>query len=355
MAKPRRAIVRPRRWLPWLVGTLAVLLVAGVGVGFWVTRTAQDALNVATQGKGGSAVDILTSRPLKGEGTGRVNVLLVGSSFDDAGHDGAVLTDSIMIASMDLTTKKVVLVSIPRDMEVTYQGREMKINAVYPAAAGIDVGSSSLGNWERGLSELGVVTERMTGLHVDHHILVGYKALQEVVDAVGGVDVVIKSPDARGIFDPNAKVKLPNGRNHLDGRTALALSRARNHPMPGQQPYGLPRGDFDRAKNQRMILQAVQKQVHATPALANPAAIVDIFNSVGRNVRMDLSVSQIRRVLDLSGESKKTRSISVRGTDRSLLIADAKLAGADVLVPAAGLGNYVQIRAYVAKACGIGA
>lgn len=352
MTAPRHA-VRPRRWLKPLLGALVAVLVGSVGVGAWVAMHAQSAVNQATDGQGGAAVDILLPKPLIGESTGRVNVLLVGSSFDDAGHDGAVLTDSIMVASMDLTTKQVALISIPRDMWVSYAGRQMKVNAVYPAAAGTGAGSDDLGDWRKGLSELGLVAESMTGLHIDHHVMVGYSALQEVIDAVGGVDVTIDSPDSRGIYDPNAGVQLPNGDAHLDGKTALALTRARNHPVPGKRPYGLPKGDFDRAENQRMVLQAVQAKVKTSPALANPTTVVDILNTVSRNVRMDLSVSQIRRVLDLAMDSDKTKSASIRGTDKSLLIRDAKVGGQSVLLPVGGANNYAAMRAYVAKVCGI--
>lgn len=349
MGKPRRAIVvRRKRW-PWVV--LSTVLVLILGVGAWVGVSAQNALDAATQGQGGGAADLMIAKPLNGEETGRVNILLVGSSFDDSGHDGAVLTDSIMVASMDLKTHDVVLVSIPRDLWVQYRGASMKINAVFPVAAGIPAGSADLGDWRTGLNELGLMAEDVTGLHINQHILVGYQALQEVVDAVGGIDVTIKSTDPRGIWDPNAKIKLPTGPQQLDGSTALALTRARNHPMPGERPYGIAGGDFDRAKNQQMVLQGVQKKVKESPALANPATVVQVFQTISRNVRMDLTVSQIRRVMDLGTASEKTKNLSVRGTDAKLLIHDAKVGGASVLVPNAGLHDYSAMRAYVAEAC----
>ena len=92
-------------------------------LGGWILISAQNAVDKSMNGQGGSAIDILMPKPLNNEGTGRVNVLITGNSFDDEGHQGAALTDSITVASMDLVNKKITLISIPRDMWVDIPGR----------------------------------------------------------------------------------------------------------------------------------------------------------------------------------------------------------------------------------------
>lgn len=353
MPPARRYAIQPRRrrvW-PWVVGVLLVALVAGVGMSTWVLSRAQHAIDSSMDGEGGSAVDIFVPTPLDNEASGRVNILLAGNSFDDAEHEGAALTDSIMVASMDMATQHVTLISIPRDLWVEYGGHKMKINAVFPTAASGTSGADSLGNWRQGMAALGSVVQKVTNLHIDQFALVGYTALKDTVDAVGGIDVVIATDDKRGLWDPNVDLKLPNGPAHLDGVDTLKLARARNHPMPGEHPYGI-NSDWGRADNQRMILTALLTKVKTTPALANPATIVGIFDSIAANVRTDLSVSQIRRVLDLASNSGPIKSASIRGTDANLLLRDITTdAGEDVVVPVAGDFDYYSIWRYVAAAC----
>ncbi|HEY5152631.1 MAG TPA: hypothetical protein VII55_01525, partial [Candidatus Saccharimonadales bacterium] len=67
---------------------------------------------------GGNIFSVLTTTKLKGENNGRVNILLAGNSADDPGHDGANLTDSIMLISIDTRQNKAFLLSIPRDLWV---------------------------------------------------------------------------------------------------------------------------------------------------------------------------------------------------------------------------------------------
>lgn len=335
----------------WVAATLFIVVAATTG---WVFSRAQHAIDNSMQGGGGSAIDILMPKPLAGEETGRVNILLAGSSFDDTGHEGSTLTDSIMVASMDMTTKKITLISIPRDLWVEYQGKRMKINAVYPVGAAGSAGATGLGDSTAGLEALGSVVGKVTGLHIDQHVLVGYTALKDAVDAVGGIDIVINATDPRGIWDPNTGLRLPNGLVHLDGATALTLSRARNHPMPGQVAYGIADSDFGRARNQRLILGGLLQKVKSSPALANPAAIVAIFDSISTNVRTDLTVSQIRRILDLSTQSSGALgSLTIRGDSTKTLLDDYSSSSdgaSSALVPVAGRFDYTQIQKYLQDA-----
>lgn len=338
------------RWWLWVVaGVLSIMLIVTGVLYAGAQRALDNVVEGQGEGKGGNAIDILLAKPLNGEDTGHVNILLAGNSFDDEGHDGATLTDSIMVASMNLTTNKVTLISIPRDLLVEYRGSRMKINAVY--SYGSHPGKKSpvtdvLGDSAAGMKELGTVVTKVTGLRIDHYALVGYTALEDSVNAVGGIDVTIESSDPRGIYDPNTGLKLENGVQHIDGWTALCLARARNHPMPGKRPYGIPGGDFDRGKNQRLIVTSLMEKVRKSTTLANPAAVVGLFDTVGKNVRTDLSVSQIRRAYDLSTKSEDLQSTSIRGDENKPLLRDNPENWS--LVPTAGSMNFKEIHAYIA-------
>lgn len=340
---PARVADRPRRKkLRWTLGILGVLLLVLGGAGAGVLWLASNALDKATHGRGGSPVGIFVPLPLPNEESGVANVLIAGNSYDDPGHGGSTLTDSIIVASVNLKTKQTSLISIPRDLWVEHNGRQSKINAVYVYAGG----------GEAGLRALSEVAEKVTGLHIEQRILVGFEAVRDIVDAVGGIDVVINSPDPRGIADPLG-LQLRNGPQHLDGDTALLLARARNNPLGDKPNYGLPNGDFDRQKNQRMILAAVADKAKSSPALANPSAVLQIFDTVGKNIITDLSAGQMRRFYDLVSGGP-SESVSIRGASgQNLLVGYSAPGGGAALVPAAGMFEYGPIREFVAKTVGL--
>ena len=325
--RPKR---RTLRWTLGILGLLLAVLVGGVGLTFWA---ANNALQRVTSGRGGSPVDVFVPQPLTNEDSGHVNVLLAGNSYDDPGHGGSTLTDSIMVASVNLTTHKTALISIPRDLYVDYNGNWTKINAVYVYAGGGDAGMRALGG----------VVERVTGLRIDQRVLVGYQAVRDLVDAVGGIDVTIGPASAGGIEDPSGTLGLAKGVNRLDGEAALKLARTR---------YGLAEGDFDRQRNQRIILAAIAKKATTTPALANPAAVLAIFETLSANVHTDLSAGQLRRFYDLF-KGGFDSSVSIRGpAGRPLLENYTAPDGGATLVPKLGHSDHTAIRAFVAEVTG---
>ena len=341
---PKRGIPEtrrhPARRRKVLIG-IAIPLAIVLGIAGWLAYSLQHAINSATNNTGGSLLNVLRPQKLNGEATGSVNILLTGNSYDDKGHQGAALTDSIMVAHIDITKKKLTLVSIPRDLLVQYNGSDMKINAVYVQA----------GEGTAGLDALGTVVEQVTGLHIDQHMLVGYTALKDAVNAVGGITVDITSPDPRGIYDANLNLTLPNGPQQLNGDQVLQLARARNDPVPGKVSYGLPNGDFDRQENQRKILSALIAKAKGSGELANPLNLVKIFNSLSANLRTDLTVGQVSRLYQLmKGSGSGISSVSIRGKSTDLLLADYRSATlGDVLVPTAGTYDYSAIRKYIAS------
>lgn len=314
-------------------GVLATIAVVGGGVyAYSMYHTANAA--VASVAKSGTLTDILKAEPLDGESTGRVNILIAGNSTDDAGHSGAELTDSLMVASIDVMTKKVSLISIPRDLWVTYGGTNSKINAVYVAG---------------GMNGLKSVVQGVTGLTINHTVLVNYGALRSMIDTVGGIDVTIESDDPRGIYDPMIGFTIGNGVQHLDGTQALLLARSRNDPTyDGRVAYGLPNGDFDRQAYQRKIAQALLTKMTHSTAIVNPTTLAKLVQSLNGNVTTDLSVGQIRRLYDL-GTTSSLALVSIR-TDAaggSLLADYTSYDGQSALVPVAGAGVYSGFQAYI--------
>lgn len=320
----------------YIIITLVTLVtVTGAGAGclaYASYNSANAALEEATTS--GSVVDLLNPESLNGEETGTVNLLIAGNSVDDAGHDGAELTDSILVANYSLETQKLALISIPRDLWVTANGASMKINAVY-TVGGMDLLESTV--------------EDITGLTINHQVLISYNAVASVVDALGGIDITIASTDSRGIYDPMIGLTLTNGTHHMDGQQVLLLARSRNDPTyDGRIAYGLPNGDFDRMANQRMIATTILDKVASSETLTNVATLKSLIESVSGAVHTDLSVGQLRRLYDLSKDVTATTSLSIRGDNDAILLRDyIGTGGQSALIPATGIGMYEVIRQYV--------
>lgn len=321
-----------RHWKKLL--TVFLLAVLACGGAYAYTLYAKADAVVKTVTSSGSVVDLLQPEALNGESTGVVNILIAGNSVDDTGHSGAELTDSIMVASYNVSEKKLTLISIPRDLYVNVKGSYMKINAAYLYG---------------GMDTLKSVVEAVTGLTINHQVLINYTAFKNLIDAVGGVDVDIESSDPRGIYDPMIGFSITNGTHHLTGEEALLLVRCRNDPTyDGRAAYGLPNGDFDRAANQRKVLLALLSKINSGEALANPSVLQSLIDSLSGNVTSDFSVGQLRRLYDISKMSITTSSISIKGDDTTNLLSDyyTVTAGA-TLIPRAGIGNYTAIRTFI--------
>ncbi len=317
----------------FIVSGLIFSLVAGASCFAYASfHTTEAAL--ADVASSGTVVDLLNPENLNGEATGTVNILIAGNSVDDANHSGAELTDSILVASYTIETKKLSLLSIPRDLWVSANGSYMKLNAVY-TVGGMDLLQSTV--------------QDITGLTINHQVLISYEAVSKIVDALGGIDVTIASSDTRGIYDPMIGFSIGNGTHHLDGAQTLLLARSRNDPTyDGRIAYGLPNGDFDRMANQRMIATTILGSVASSKTLTNISALKKLIESLSGAVETNLSVGQLRRLYDLSKEVGSTSSISIHGDDQAILLQNyTSDDGQSALLPTSGIDNYTLITQYV--------
>jgi LCP family protein required for cell wall assembly len=327
-----------RRRIIKIMATILIVAIATGGYFAYGLYTKADTALASVTRSGSSAqlADLLTPEALNGESTGRVNILIAGNSADDPGHGGATLTDSIMVASIDISTKKLTLVSVPRDLWVEYNGSYMKINAVYPLG---------------GMDGLQQVVQNVMGITINQQVLINYAAFKDMIDAVGGIDIDITSPDPRGIYDPMVGFQIANGEQHLDGTQALLLARSRNDPTyDGRIAYGLPNGDFDREMYQREMLQALLSKLSSVTTLINPSTLPDILDSFSGNVSTNMTAGQLRRLYDLSKQVSGTDSVSLRGTDVTVLLSNyTSYDGQSALIPAAGVGDYDALQQFVAS------
>lgn len=290
----------------------------------------------------GNPTDILTPIALQEDDNGRSNILIFGTSEDDEGHSGAMLADSIMVLSVDQHTNDAAMFSIPRDLWINYGmacsvGYSGKINATY--LCGLEANN----NDEKAASQYFAQTVGNTlNMDIPYYIKVDYGAVSGITDALGGIDVDIYSADERGIYDVQTGLNLPAGVNHLDGKTALLLARARN----SKGGYGLPQSNFDREKNQQRIIQALQQKALNIGVLANPQQALNILNSLGDNIKTNITMSELRQTLDIAlamGNNK------IRSIDLTDLLTTGTVGSASVVLPTSGQGNFTELQNYLSQ------
>lgn len=188
-------------------------------------------------------------------------VLLLGS--DARENDTASRSDTIILARIDANVGKATLVSIPRDTKVEIEGHgTQKINAAY--AFGGPAGAVE-------------AVEKMSGVEISHYAEIHFDELEKAVDQLGGIWVDIpESNDQTGAS--NTGVELNAGMQRLNGEQALAFARER---------YGYNEGDFQRAENQRIIVQAIADTILSLPPTELPGAVQSLANCISTDYSLD--------------------------------------------------------------------
>jgi LCP family protein required for cell wall assembly len=343
---------KPKRGFKWylkkfLLTILILGLLSGGYVGVKFLINAGKAFN-------GNLFGLLQNEKLKGEENGRVNILVAGNSADDTGHNGAELTDSIMLISIDTNNNRAFMMSIPRDLYVDSPTDGFtKINAVY--TYGERDKFHEAGYPDGGMGALEKVVGENFGVHIDYYALINYGAFKQSVDSVGGIDVMIQSSDPRGLYDPSRDwtgpagtplVKLTNGAHHLNGQQALNLARARGD---NYRAYGYGTGDYVRTANQRLMLVSLKEKATSAGVALNPIKIASLLDSFGSNVTTDFHTNEVRRLFDLSKKipSNQIQSVGLNDVNGKPLVVGSTIRGQSVQLPAAGRDDYTDIQAYV--------
>lgn len=331
------------------LSTVLVILALFIGVSSWFGLGVIGNLDKLFHGNLFSDVSAFFSTThLKGENSGRVNILLAG--WQGKNSDEGDITDSIMVVSIDTKNNTAFVFSIPRDLWVYIPGLGyQKINDAN------DTNSfNKPGYFSGGMGRLEYVVETDFHIPIDYYALIDYNAFEDVVNDVGGITVDIQSPDPRGLYDPNVNkahggpLKLPNGYVHLNGIHALALALAR-----GDSPYayGFPLSDINRTQHQRQELIALEKKASSLGVLTNPITISNIVRDMGNNVKTDLSLSDAIRLAHIvhaiNSNNIKSYGLSYSGNGPADLLTTYNAPdGEDALIPRLGINQYSQIQAY---------
>lgn len=335
--------------------------------------------------------------PFKGT-DGRLNVLLLGNA--GGRHDGAELTDSIIVASYHLKSNQVTLISIPRDLWV--DSTKSKINAVYEYGEYPKNGGD-------GIRFAKDHIDNVVGLPIHYAIRLDFNGFARAIDHVGGVEVdvpksfddykypiegkendlcgfkekevelpaeeVLKLSSASAYLKPLPQkpnepqkyqvlvddsdkiasgaadfacryehLKFVKGKTKMDGETALKFVRSRM----GTNGEG---SDFARSRRQQLVIQSFREKALSLKTLTNPKTVVELVATLGQSVETDIPLDKYLDFYNLAKKVAGIKSIVLGdlGGGKSILIVPpaADYGGAFVLTPPND--DFTPVKDYIKK------
>src|SRR5690606_15960271 len=112
--------------------------------------------------------------------------------------------------------------------------------------------------------------------------------------------------------------------------------------------YGLANGNFDREKNQQKIIKALQQKAVSVGTLTNIGKVTGIIDALGRNLRTNFEVSEVRTLMDVGQKMKPESMFSLTlASEDAPLVTTGSYSGQSIVRPIAGLLDYSDIHAYV--------
>lgn len=280
---------------------------------------------------------------------GVYNFVLLG--YGGAGHEGSLLTDSIIIVHLDTNSRKITLITIPRDLWVP---GNHKINS-----AGV----------ANGFQNVGTELTNVTGLPINYFVAVDFGNFSRLIDTLGGItaDVPKTFDDAfypilgeenntcgfsgEEINTFKAKysgfnlekqftcryehLHFDQGSTNLDGATALKFVRSRHGDS-----------DFGRSLRQIAVLRGIFSKLSS---FQSSGKINDIINSLLGLVKTDLNAGIIKTLVDIIGSPANYSFGQVQLSTDNVLTESKSSEGAYILIPKAGSFNFSQVKSLISK------
>lgn len=332
----KKPVSKKRKIITGILLFIVLILLGGV---IWFILWGNDIIAKITGGQG-NIFDLFTENyvDLKTDENGRTNILAFGTSGynmdGDEGngtHDGAQLTDSIMVISLDQKTGDVAMLSLPRDLKASSTCTATgKINEIYWC-------NNMDGNDEQsGAEALSNEVGKILDLDFQYYAHLNWGSLIQIVNTLGGIEVTLDE-DISDYGWTGAVFKA--GETYtIDGDQALGLARAR---------HGTASGDFTRGASQQKILIGIKDKV-----LEKQLSLTDIISlagTLGDNLRTNFSIDEMKSLAHLTYDFDFNNIRQVSLIEPEKLMTTGTINGISYVLPVGGNGNYSNIRAYIAK------
>ncbi|GAA1348691.1 LCP family protein [Streptomyces beijiangensis] len=287
---------RKRHWLRWTAAGISFVLLAGAGAGWWYYNKLDH--NIKTDLSAAEELRAYEKERPTPLVVNAQNILLIGSdSRSGSNHkygrdEGTQRSDTTILLHLSADRKRATAMSIPRDLMV-------QIPACHKADNTLSEPQFAQFNWafEFGGTACTIRTvEKLTGIRIDHQMVIDFNGFKDMVDAVDGVEVCL----ARPIDDTEAHLKLPAGRQTLHGEQALGFVRARHSIGNGS--------DTERMGRQQQFLSSLVKKVQSSGVLLNPARLLPVLDAATKSLTTDPGLDSLKDLYDLT---RRMRDIPV--------------------------------------------
>ncbi|MFI0929764.1 LCP family protein [Streptomyces sp. NPDC021012] len=305
-ARQRAKKTGKRKVLRWTAITLALLILGTAGAGYLYYQHLNDNIRGGSRAGGDSGVKKAAPNAL---GDTPLNILLIGS--DDRSDEKNIalgggrddknrppLADVQMLLHVSADRKNASVVSIPRDTVVHIpecKGENGK--PPYPATDTRPINESL----QRGGPGCTLTTwESLTGVYIDHWIMVDFAGVVAMADEVGGVPVCVKS----GVDDHPTKaqpggshLKLPVGTHEVKGVQALQWLRTRH-------AFG---SDQNRAKAQHMYMNGMVAKLQKQNAWTDTGRLMGLAETATNALQVSDEIKSVKGLFDLSMQLKNVK------------------------------------------------
>jgi LCP family protein required for cell wall assembly len=257
----------------------------------------------------------------------KINILLLG--IGGGNHEGPQLTDTIILASLDIENSKLNLISLPRDMWSF--DLSARINSAYEKGESKKEGG--------GLVLAESVISKITGQPINYGIVIDFSGFIKAVDLMGGLDIDVErsfedhqypisgnenelcghtEEEVEAYTATNsAETDLPNffpcryehlqfeeGIQHMDGETALKFVRSRH----ANGPEGT---DFARSQRQEKVIRAFMDRAFSLRIIGNPTKIIGLYNTVQDSIDTDIPKDEFDDFIKLAQKFQNAEIQSV--------------------------------------------
>lgn len=264
--------IQKKETKPWIIHKKKLLIAAIIIIALLSTITLA---NFFRSGE----IRILPKSPLQTDQYGHTNFVLLGVAGKN--EEGGFLSDSILIASLNPKTPSISFISLPRDLFIPSEVGDRKINEIFAIAR-----YQNDKNDQAGLEVIKDALSDFTGLPMHYGVVVNFDVFENVVDALGGIDLFVP----KDIIDhkypgPNYSYQtfvVRKGKQHLDGSAALKYARSR-----------YTTSDYDRAKRQQDLLLAIRNKASQINLFSDFDKLKEFHNIYKQNIISDLSITEI--------------------------------------------------------------
>ncbi|MFJ8670209.1 LCP family protein [Streptomyces sp. NPDC093600] len=295
-----------RRIFRWVAVTLSLLILGTAGAGYLYYQHLNG--NIRSGGRSGGESGVKKAPP-NALGDTPLNILLIGSDSRSDPKNVALgggkdlmqqkpLADVQMLLHVSADRKNASVVSIPRDTIVPIpECKDPQTDETFPATTNRPI-NETLGRGGPGCTL--TTWEKITGVYIDHWMMIDFAGVVAMADEVGGVPVCVKT----GVHDRSTRqqkggsgLKLPEGTTEVKGKQALQWLRTRH-------AFG---SDQNRAKAQHMYMNGMVKKLQEQNAWTDTGRLMGLAETATKALQVSDEIGTVAKLFDLSMQLKNVK------------------------------------------------